>query len=743
MKLNKANLAGLTSPGQQSEMKSILAGTWPALKPLPVFKYETEEYRATISFDKKRGEWVCRKTSLPSNEVQELRGGLREITMALPHAEPEVFPEGAEPEQDLERDAYRRLQAIREWKEKYQNGARYFELQEFLSEPQRIELDDSLKLSLTARQLQFNPKNAADVFDDLSIAGGRFAALIEFAMRNKANQGIAPPAPGDGAAPESESTVSEAEHALPEAECAATEVESAPENGKQPLEIILPEVGAAVDHNDSLVPPPETVELCTGAEEFPALSIKNVFPEQELTPLAERNAHTASQQFGIEDSDIDASEVSDEDPPSLAKHSYIEHFHAEPSHAEPSHKEQRPSPVFPDFAPQVPAGQLFEDHPSGSSPRFRVLKISAFQANVFAILFLFAVTSFTVGLTVGRGPFGKRLREAPKSLLAADAKPPAPTFPDLTQPDAADESSSQAPSSPPASSDDPTGAEKPDASAPSEERRTAFEEKPNESPQISDSAETRSTDADSSPAKESTPSVEPEVNPEPATTIGPIARNASPHASHKLVRPNFRAARRPKAASKEAHSIRSATRTPAPYRMASAIAATTHPSSAAPPVTRSSTILVTLPDGGSQPFRVSFPNKTIAATSSLAMTAQLSVLVPPEPRAAVAHKSARLEAGEVVSYVWPRYSEPRGRYGLAETIRVRATIGQFGEVQKVNLLGGSASLLPATTEAIRQWRYTPTLLDKRPVQVQEDITIEFRPPQYSARLSTQQHPPHN
>lgn len=157
---------------------------------------------------------------------------------------------------------------------------------------------------------------------------------------------------------------------------------------------------------------------------------------------------------------------------------------------------------------------------------------------------------------------------------------------------------------------------------------------------------------------------------------------------------------------------------------------------------RPSTILVTVPDTGSQPFRVNFPNKTIAATSSLAMTSQLSVLVSSEPGPAVVHRSARLEAGDVVSYVWPRYSEARGRYGLAETIRVRAMIGQFGEVQEVKFLSGSASLLPATTEAIRQWHYTPTLLDKRPVQAQQDITIEFRPPLYSARVSTQ-HPSHN
>src|SRR5215467_3396201 len=117
MRSTKANIVGLTSSLQQAEMKSILAGVWPPLKPLPVFKYETTEYRATIDFDKKRGEWVCRKTSLPSNEVQELRGGLREITMALPHGEAETFAEGAEQQApEFDRETNRRLQAICEWR---------------------------------------------------------------------------------------------------------------------------------------------------------------------------------------------------------------------------------------------------------------------------------------------------------------------------------------------------------------------------------------------------------------------------------------------------------------------------------------------------------------------------------------------------------------------------------------------------------------------------------------------------
>src|SRR6202521_1980483 len=205
------NIAGLTSPVQQAEMKLILAGRWPALKPLPVFKYETDEYRASIDFDKTRGEWVCRKTSLPSNKVQELRGGLTEITMALPRGQAEVLAECAvaeQQEQELEKDASRRLQAILEWRENYENGALYSGLRDYLSESQQDEIDDIIRLTLTARQLQFNPKNVAYVFDALSKAGGRLATLMEIAQRNKREQGTDVPAKAEGAAPDPERHVS-------------------------------------------------------------------------------------------------------------------------------------------------------------------------------------------------------------------------------------------------------------------------------------------------------------------------------------------------------------------------------------------------------------------------------------------------------------------------------------------------------------------------------------------------------
>jgi hypothetical protein len=165
------------------------------------------------------------------------------------------------------------------------------------------------------------------------------------------------------------------------------------------------------------------------------------------------------------------------------------------------------------------------------------------------------------------------------------------------------------------------------------------------------------------------------------------------------------------------------------------------PTGVSPHRSSPSTILVTAPARGSKPFRVTFPEKAIAASSSIAMTSELSVLISPQPGPAAAHKAARLQAGELVSFVWPRYPKPGNLNVPAETLKVRTTIGQFGQVQDIKLVSGSVSLFPATMKAIRLWRYRPTLLNRRPVQVQQDVTIEYRPPQYLSQVRTQ-HPPH-
>jgi hypothetical protein len=627
----RPNIAGLTSPVQRAEMQLLLAGRWPPLKPLPVFKCETDEYRASIDFDKTRGEWVCRKTSLPSNKFQELRGGLTEMIMALPHIQAEVFAECAAPErqeQELEKDASRRLQALLEWRENYENGALYSGLQDYLSESQQAEIGDSIRLTLTARQLQFNPKNVAYVFDALSKAGGKLATLIETAQRNKSEQGAKVPAKAEAAA-------SDAERRVPIEETAS-----------QASEIVTPEI-------------------------------------------------------------LDASPLS-----------LLEDL---------QEKVHRHTPVA-GFALQVRTGEVESsvDRIDDSPSHFYVLEISGFQ--VAAIMFLFAVISLTVGLTVGRNPLGKRLRDAGRSILAVDATSPAlPDRPDETTsrtsiPQAANTFNTPAvnPAAPETQEslidfDNSLGANKLD---------DATEKNSKETTRDSESfAKAPSTDSNSSPSMGSKPPANPEASPERKDLTVLIARNAPLRASPKPTHPA--GAVGPTSGAPGNPAQRGAT--PAPR--------------AAPHLPSLSTVLVTGPGDGSKPFTLILPEKPIAASSSFAMTSQLSVLVSPEPGPAPSHEPARLQAGELVSFVWPRYPKPGDRYGLSETVKIRTTIGELGQVLDVRQVSGSTSLLPAAMSAIRLWRYKPTLLNRRPVQAQQDVTIEFRPP-HLPRVPTR-HPSRN
>jgi TonB family protein len=601
-------------------MKLILAGKWPPLKPLPVFKYEADEYRASIEFDKTRGEWVCHKISFPSNKVQGLRGGLTEITLALPRGPAEVFTEDVaaeQPEQELEKDANRRLQAMLAWRKNYENGALYSELKDYLSESQQNEICDSIRLTLTARQLQCNPKNIASVFDALSKAGGRPAALIEMAQRNKAGQGA--------------------------------DAQEQPKNcAPEPVRILTPE------QSEGLAPEPVDRLLPTPLEDFPREPTGSVFPEQEQASSPEEIVHPASHA-----SEIGPAEVFDASP----------RLRAEDIQEEVHHDTRVAG-----YGRQVRTHKADSsvDRVEDSRSRFPVLEISGFQIAAFAV-FLFAVISFAVGLTMGRGLLGNRFRDAQKAIQAVDTAPPA--LPVVNPP---------APES---------------------------------------LAKERSTDSNSWPTIESKL---------PADSVGSPERNGS---SELIARNAPLSNPKPTRSPKAVDAMSRVPRNPTPLRVMPAAVA-------APHLSRPSTVLVRGPGNGSKPFRLTLPQIPIAASSSFAMTSQLSVVVPPEPGPAGARKPERLQAGELVSFVWPRYPRPGDRYGSSETVKVRTTIGKLGQVLDVKVVSGSSSLASAAMSAIRMWRYEPTLVNRKPVEVQQDVTIEFLPPQYLSRVHSQ-NPSHN
>ena len=199
--------------------------------------------------------------------------------------------------------------------------------------------------------------------------------------------------------------------------------------------------------------------------------------------------------------------------------------------------------------------------------------------------------------------------------------------------------------------------------------------------------------------------------PPTATPAPPAAPNPPPPANSEPTNPIV--AEGPKGA---------APGSPAP---GSSAPLTAKPPAAAEPKPPTPSSVVTVPSKGGKAVKVIFPQKQIAFSPSLAITTQLSVVVPPESGPAAAQPS-RLQAGKLLSYVLPRNPRPEDRYGAEETVKVRATIGQQGLVTEIRPVSGPIFLLSSTVSAVRLWRYKPTLLNGTPIETHQDVTIIFK-----------------
>jgi hypothetical protein len=657
-------------------MATILAGRWPALKPLPVFKYETDGYRASVDFDKLRGEWVCRKTARPSNKIQELRGGLRQIIAALPGAGAN-FSEGsvteAAIEQELPKDANRRREAMLEWREHYENGARFSELQSGLAENQRREFEEILRLTLTARQLQCNAKNIAYVFDALASAGGRFTTLIEISQRAKLGGQAEPPAANEAAA--------------------------------RPLEM-----GAAVGGAAPVFP--ETLSMAP-------MAMGVVEPEEAPMTWAEPMA-----QAGAPVTEASAPARWHAEPPSAVEDFPQEELEEEDirSREEPRSKERRENLAA--WAALVQRGSMQPVASVAGGPQLptRTLEISGLQVAALAILF--AVISFTVGLAMARGLFGERLEDAQKTMLASARRSAG-----LANRGGGSSAGSELSSGNENPRNESASGKETAAGATGVDRRTVQSE-PAPPAAVAQTMSSPGEPGDAGGAQPSG-SMNPAVAPAgtadratPATNSALTGKTAEPPAAgaesaRVTSRDVIPTAKLPaaKAFSTDV-AMDGAAKNLAPNRMGPSLT---------PYVTRPSAVLVTMPTRGNKPLRVIFPEKAIAASSTFAMTSQFSVMLPAEPGAAT-RKPARLQSGALLSFVWPRYARAGRRLANAETVKVRTTIGKFGQVEDIQLVSGSTALFPAVKNAMRQWQYRPTLLNQRAVASQQEVTIEFRPP---------------
>jgi protein TonB len=100
---------------------------------------------------------------------------------------------------------------------------------------------------------------------------------------------------------------------------------------------------------------------------------------------------------------------------------------------------------------------------------------------------------------------------------------------------------------------------------------------------------------------------------------------------------------------------------------------------------------------------------------------------PPPPKAAVTRTrvGGAVQAAKLVNRVQPVYPPLARQTRISGTVKLHAIIGKSGAVEQLQVVSGHPLLVQSALDAVRQWRYQPTLLNGEPVEVDTEIDVIF------------------
>jgi periplasmic protein TonB len=90
--------------------------------------------------------------------------------------------------------------------------------------------------------------------------------------------------------------------------------------------------------------------------------------------------------------------------------------------------------------------------------------------------------------------------------------------------------------------------------------------------------------------------------------------------------------------------------------------------------------------------------------------------------------SQGVSQGLLVNRVQPKYPPSALRLRVEGAVQLLATISKTGDISVVKILTGDPQLSHAAVEAVKQWKYKPYLLNGSPVEIQTQITVNFKLP---------------
>lgn len=80
---------------------------------------------------------------------------------------------------------------------------------------------------------------------------------------------------------------------------------------------------------------------------------------------------------------------------------------------------------------------------------------------------------------------------------------------------------------------------------------------------------------------------------------------------------------------------------------------------------------------------------------------------------------------KVVSRVSPAYPPLAAQGNISGEVELRVVINKDGTVQNATVMSGHPLLAQSATDAVMQWRYSPTLVNNQPVEVETTVLLKF------------------
>jgi len=98
---------------------------------------------------------------------------------------------------------------------------------------------------------------------------------------------------------------------------------------------------------------------------------------------------------------------------------------------------------------------------------------------------------------------------------------------------------------------------------------------------------------------------------------------------------------------------------------------------------------------------------------------------PPRPTPSRIRVGGNVQAASLIHQVMPQYPQIAKTAHIQGTVILHAIISKEGTVQELQYISGPPLLMRSAMDAVREWRYKPTLLNGEPVEVDTTISVVF------------------